>query len=456
MSINTNALAPARNRLPRSQTIAVAAAPDLPDIVKKPVWLGYAVIAIFIVGFFAWATLAPLAAGAVAPGIISPDGSRRVVQHLEGGIIQKIEVREGDRVKAGDPLVILQSTQAAASNELLLEQERSLTAMRARLQAEMVGNGAILFPSELLMEGDAKLRDMVQGQISIFRNRRATLAAQKQILDDRTAQYQEQINALEAQVGSVERQLALVEDEIGGKQVLFEKALITKPEILRLQRAQAALLGERGQYLGSIAEIKQRISELLTQRVSLDATRAEETSTELERVRGELASVTERLNATQDILARTVVTAPVSGKVTNLRFKSVGGVILRGEPILEIVPTEERLLIDARISPGDIDVVTLGLRATVHLTAFSSRGLPRVEGVVRVISADRLVDEATGQSYYLARVEVDREELAALDQELILLPGMPAEVLIITGERTALDYLIEPFQAAFRRGLREA
>ena len=138
-----------------------------------------------------------------------------------------------------------------------------------------------------------------------------------------------------------------------------------------------------------------------------------------------------------------------------MRFKSIGGVIRGGDPILEIVPTEEQLLIDARVSPSDIDVVTVGLAATVHLTAFSSRGLPRVEGFVRSLSADRVVDEATGQAYYLARVEVAREELAALDQHLILVPGMPAEVLIVTGERTTLAYMMEPFMAAFRRGLRE-
>ena len=426
------------------------------EVIRAPARLGFAVIVIFVFGGLAWSLLAPIAAGAIAPGIISPDGSRRTVQHLEGGIIQTLNVRDGDLVRAGDPLLLLESTQAAAANEQLLEQSRTLAATRVRLLAEQAGSDAVHFPEEMLAQDDPKLREVVEGQISIFEMRRASLAAQLQVLDDRENQFREQISALEAQVEGADRQLEFIAEDLAAKEKLLGKALVTKPEILTLRRFQAALQGDRGEYLGEIAETRQKIGEIATQRLSLRATRAEETSTELEKVRAEMASVSERLSASQDILNRTTVTAPVSGKVVNLHFKSSGGVILRGEPILDIVPTEERLLIDARITPGDIDVVTVGLTATVHLTAFSSRGLPRVQGVVRSLSADRIVDEATGQAYYLARVEVPREELAALDKGMVLVPGMPAEVLIVTTEQTAFDYMIEPFRAAFRRGFRES
>ena len=449
---NRNALALADNRRQRPAEVELAA---LRDIIRGPTRFGFLMIAVFIVGSLTWAALAPIAAGAVAPGIISPDGSRRVVQHLEGGIIQELKVRDGDLVSAGDPIVVLQSTQAAAVNDMLLEQSDTLRATRARLTAEQAGNDAIVFQSSLLATNKRQIQDIIKGQISIFEVRRASFSSQLQVLDDRTRQLKEQITALEAQVTSADSQLELIEEEVVAKQALLRKALVTKPNILLLQRTQAALLGERGKHLGSIAEIKQKIGELASQRISLHATRAEEISTELEKTRAAIADVSERLNSSQDILDRTVVPAPVSGRVVNLRFKSIGGVIRGGDPILEIVPTEEQLLIDARVSPSDIDVVTVGLAATVHLTAFSSRGLPRVEGFVRSLSADRVVDEATGQAYYLARVEVAREELAALDQHLILVPGMPAEVLIVTGERTTLAYMMEPFMAAFRRGLRE-
>ncbi|WP_312862147.1 HlyD family type I secretion periplasmic adaptor subunit [Rhizobium sp. P32RR-XVIII] len=445
--------------LPGNTMLRQEALPELTtvrDAIKGPVRLGFAVIVVFVLGGLAWSLLVPIAAGAVAPGIISPDGSRRTVQHLEGGIIHALKVRDGDFVRAGDPLLMLESTQAAAANEQLLEQSRTLAATRVRLLAEQAGSDALHFPDEMLARDDAGLREVIQGQISIFEMRRASLAAQLQVLDDREKQFQEQISALEAQVQGADRQLELIAEDLAAKEKLLGRALVTKPEILTLRRFEAALQGDRGEYLGEIAETQQKIGEIATQRISLRATRAEEVSTELEKVRAEMAGVSERLSASQDILDRTTVTAPVSGKVVNLHFKSIGGVILRGEPILDIVPTEERLLIDARIAPGDIDVVTVGLTATVHLTAFSSRGLPRVQGVVRSVSADRIVDEKTGQAYYLARVEVPREELAALDKGMVLVPGMPAEVLIVTAEQTAFDYMVEPFRAAFRRGFRES
>jgi HlyD family secretion protein len=426
------------------------------ETVRGPVRLGLAVIVVFVLGGLSWSLLAPIAAGAVAPGIISPDGSRRTVQHLEGGIIHALKVRDGDFVRAGDPLLLLESTQAAATNEELLAQSRTLAATRVRLLAEQAGSEAVRFPDEMLAQDDPRLREVVQGQILIFEMRRASLAAQLQVFDDREKQFMEQISALEAQVEGADRQLELIAEDLAAKEKLLDRALVTKPEILTLRRFQASLQGDRGEYLGNIAEARQKIGEIAAQRIALRATRAEETSTELEKVRAEMAAVSERLSASQDILNRTTVTAPVSGKVVNLRFKSIGGVILRGEPILDIVPTEERLLIDARITPSDIDVVSVGLTATVHLTAFSSRGLPRVHGLVRSVSADRIVDEATGQAYYLARVEVPREELAALDKAIVLVPGMPAEVLIVTAERTAFDYMTEPFRAAFRRGFRES
>ncbi|WEJ08643.1 putative HlyD family type I secretion protein [Sinorhizobium prairiense] len=283
---------PRQEALPESLTVR--------EVIKGPVRLGFAVIVIFVLGGLAWSLLSPIASGAIAPGVISPDGSRRTVQHLEGGIIQALKVGDGDLVRAGDPIVVLQSTQAAAANELLLEQSRTLSATRLRLLAEQAGNDAILFPKEMLAEDDPGLREVVQRQI--FEMRRASFAAQLQVLDDRENQLREQISALNAQVESADRQIELTAKELAGKGKLLSKALVTEPEVLTLQRFQAAPQGERGRYLGSIAEIRQKIGEIATQRIPLRATRSEETSTELERVRAELASVSERLNASQGVL----------------------------------------------------------------------------------------------------------------------------------------------------------
>jgi HlyD family secretion protein/epimerase transport system membrane fusion protein len=189
--------------------------------------------------------------------------------------------------------------------------------------------------------------------------------------------------------------------------------------------------------------------------LSLEADRSDKVAEQLDKVRSELAGVSERLQASRDVLARTVVTVPISGTVVNLRFKTVEGVIRAGDAILDIVLDEEKLLIDARVSPTDIDVVHAGLAAQVRLTAYSSRGLPRIHGVVRTVSADRLADQATGQPYYLARVEVERGELERMGAGVGLVPGMPADVLIVRRERTMVNYLLEPFREAFRWSFRE-
>ncbi|WP_379064959.1 HlyD family type I secretion periplasmic adaptor subunit [Mesorhizobium sp. UC74_2] len=429
--------------------------PRLQEVVRMPVRYGMALAYLFIIGGIAWSALAPMAEGATATGIVSPDGSRRTVQHLEGGIIKELRIRDGDLVRAGDPLVTLQSTQAAALYDLYLEQARTLQATQARLSAEQEDKSEINFPPDLLASADERARKIIAGQTLLFNQRRSSLEAQLQILDVRKRQFEEQLLGLRAQVVSVDAQLALTEQEHSVKKSLVDKALLARSETLKLERSKAALDGDRGSFMGQIAEVEQKIGELDTQSMSLRATQSADIADQLEKARAGYIDAAERLNASKDVLDRTVITAPVTGKIANLKFKTSGGVIGPGQAILDIVPTNEELLIDARVSPSDIDVVAAGLQATVHLTAYSSRGMPRVTGTVKSVSADRVTDETTGQSYYLARVEVPQSELEALDDGIVMMPGMPAEVLIVTGKRTVLAYLMEPFMAAFRRGLRE-
>ncbi len=429
--------------------------PRLQEVVRMPVRYGMALAYLFIIGGIAWSALAPMAEGATATGIVSPDGSRRTVQHLEGGIIKELRLRDGDLGGAGDPLVTLQSTQAAALYDLYLEQARTLQATQARLSAEQEDKSEINFPPDLLASADERARKIIAGQTLLFNQRRSSLEAQLQILDVRKRQFEEQLLGLRAQVVSVDAQLALTEQEHSVKKSLVDKALLARSETLKLERSKAALDGDRGSFMGQIAEVEQKIGELDTQSMSLRATQSADIADQLEKARAGYIDAAERLNASKDVLDRTVITAPVTGKIANLKFKTSGGVIGPGQAILDIVPTNEELLIDARVSPSDIDVVAAGLQATVHLTAYSSRGMPRVTGTVKSVSADRVTDETTGQSYYLARVEVPQSELEALDDGIVMMPGMPAEVLIVTGKRTVLAYLMEPFMAAFRRGLRE-
>lgn len=427
----------------------------LKDVVRGPARYGVLLVYLFIGGGIVWSSVAPMAEGATASGIVSPDGSRRTVQHLEGGIIKDLKVRDGDLVRVGDPLVTLQSTQAAALYDLYLEQARTLEATQARLRAEQEGKDEIAFPADLVASADERARKIIAGQTLLFNQRRSSLEAQLQILDVRKRQFEEQLAGLRAQVMSVDAQLALTVQEHSVKKSLVDKALLARSETLKLERSKAALDGDRGSFIGQIAEVEQKIGELETQSVSLKATQSADIADQLEKARASYIDTAERLNASKDVLDRTVITAPVTGKIANLKFKTSGGVIGPGQAILDIVPTNEQLLIDARVSPSDIDVVAAGLEATIHLTAYASRGMPRVTGTVKSVSADRVTDEATGQSFYLARVEVPQSELETLDQGISMTPGMPADVLIVTGKRTVLAYLMEPFMAAFRRGLRE-
>jgi HlyD family secretion protein len=429
----------------------------LRDSTRRPMLAGIGIVALLVATFGGWASTAPLAGGAVAPGVISPDGSRRTIQHLEGGIIGEIMVRDGDFVDIGAPLMTLEDTQARAANEMLLKQHSGLRAVQARLRAEQLGRDSIDLPADLLATADdPEVSDILSIQRHLFETRREAVASRKRVLRQRILQIRDEIRGFEAQLISSVQRLEIVEEELKGKEFLFEKSLLTKPQVLAVRRARAEILGDRGKFEAAIAQRRQQIGEAEIQLIVLDAVRADEIAAELEKTRGELAKLKEQLSASKDTLTRTTITAPVSGTIVGLRFKTRGGVVQRGEPILDIVPADEDLLIDARVAPIDIDVVHAGLVAQVHLSAYAHhRSMPRIEGKVRSVSADSLRDQQTGTAYYLARVEVDRAQLSGLSMDVQLVPGMPAEVLIVTAERTLLGYLLQPLLDIFRRSLRE-
>ncbi len=435
--------------------IRVVDAVTLRHALRRPVRLGLLVMVVFAFSFIGWGGFVPLAGGAIAPGVISPDGDRKTVQHLEGGIIAQLLVRDGDTVSPGQPLVLLESIQPKATHDMLVSQQWTLLVTHARLIAEQSGQMDVQFLPEMLSTTDERLKAMLDGQQRLFNDRLATHKARKDVLRQRIEQLNEQIRGLQAQVDSSTTQLELIAEELVGKEALLRRAIVTKPEVLKLQRAVAELEGRRGEYLGAIARAQQQIGETQLQILMTDAERIDQVTTRLEQLRVELATVTEKLNSSVDILKRTVITAPIGGVVLNMRFKTNGGVLKPAEPILDIVPAEDILLIDAKISPIDIDVVRAGLQAKVQLSAYSGRSTPRLNGIVRTVSADRLLDEGTRQPYYLARVHVDREEIRQSHSNIELIPGMPAEVLIVTGERTMAEYLLQPFLDALWRSFRE-
>ena len=426
-------------------------------LLRSPIIVGYVVIILFFGGLGGWAATAHIASAAIATGVVSPDGSRKTVQPLEGGIIAEIMVDDGDEVVAGDLLVALQETQARASFEVLQGQKRLLAAKLARLLSEQAGNNEVAFPDWLLalQADDAEVAQILDAQRDVFAARYEAYQGRKEIGGKRIAQLKEEITGLRSQIGNQRQQIALIDEEIGSMETLVKRGMMARPQYLAMRRLKAEVEGEMAENVADVARAKQSIGETELQIVSLGSVRLDEIVTELAETRSELTAVEERLLAQRDILNRTVVTAPVSGTIMEKRFHTTGGVVGPGQPILDIVPLDAELLIDARVRPVDIDEVTPGLQARVHFLAYAERNLPQIHGVVRSVSADSLLDEVTGQSYYLARVEVPPEELEKLGDGVKIFPGMTAEVLVMTGERTVLRYLVQPVLDSLRLTFRE-
>ncbi|MBS0525338.1 MAG: HlyD family type I secretion periplasmic adaptor subunit [Proteobacteria bacterium] len=422
--------------------------------IRAPARWGNALILSFVAVFGGWGYFVPLDGGAVAPGVVSPASGKKTIQHLEGGIVAELPVREGQEVKAGQPLVTLESTQARAAYETLVQQRLSLLARKARLDAEKAGHDRIELPQELRTT-DPQIRTIVEAQQEVFDTRRTTHASRRDILAQRIEQLVRQIRGFEAQVESTSRQIELVSEELRAKEYLVGRGLSPKPEALRLKRTDAEISGKRGEYIAEIARARQQIGEAKMQMLEVDAERADQIAADAEKVRADLAEVNEKLRASADVVARTVVVAPVSGTVVEVKFKTIGGVVQRGEPIMSIVPLGEDLIIEARLAPVDVKAVHSGLEARIHLSAYSSRTVPKVPGTVLTVSADRLMDDATHQPYYLARVAVDRQTLHRLAPSVDLIPGMPVEVLFVTERRTMVEYLVKPFRDALWRSFRE-
>ena len=422
---------------------------------RPPLLAGTAVALAFFAGFGGWAATAPLAGAAVAPALVAPEGSRKTVQHLEGGIVRRILVHDGSLVAAGQPLVELDDTRARAEHAALLAEWRAATASEARLLAEQADRTEPAFPAELLdaAREDPALARMLAGEVDRLSTRRASLRDQQAILADRVAQAEAEIVGLEAEIASAHTQLGLIGEEIEIVERLLAKGLERKPRLLALLRSKTQIEGAIAADRAAIARAGQVIAEARQHSLSLESSQADDIAAELAATRKGLAGLAERIRATADQLARIVVTAPVEGTVVNVRIKTIGGVIEPGAPLLDLVPAGGELLLEARVAPVDIDEVHPGLRAQVHLLAYNSRSLRRIEGEVRGVSADRLEDPATRQPYYLAKVAVDR---AALPAGITMTAGMPADVMIVTGERTLLQYLLRPLTDTLRRGLRES
>lgn len=428
---------------------------SLARVTRGPRALGYLSALVLIAGFGGWSVVAPLASAALAPGVVSPDGNRKTVQHLEGGIIQLIHVREGDAVKAGQAVVTLDNTQAQALYEELRQRLVYFLATEARLLAEQLDLEEISFPAELLAINDSGAASAMSSQEDLFGSRRSTERNRESILGKRVNQLEEQINGLREVIEAQDVQLSLIDQEIDGVEMLYRKGLERLPRLLALQRAQAEIRASQAGNRAQIARHKQEIGETRIQILTMRDQYRERVNEELTTVRTALAELRSQLSSREHVLSRTVVYAPISGTVMNVRITTESGVIEPGQPLLDIVPGDAQLIIDAQVKPVDIENVRPGMDARIILTAYRQRNLPQIFGVLRSISADRLVEDRSGEAYYLAKVEVDADDLARLDN-IRLIPGMPADVMILNSERTFVDYMLRPLFESINKSFRES
>ncbi|HSQ04248.1 MAG TPA: HlyD family type I secretion periplasmic adaptor subunit [Burkholderiales bacterium] len=422
---------------------------------RTPVALGILALVAFFIGLGGWASIAPLDSAAIAPAVVKVEGNRKSVQHLEGGIVKELRVKEGDRVAAGDVLIVLDNTQAKGTVDVLAKQYAELTAQEARLRAERDGASSIRFPQHIAgLETAPEMRSVLEGQVNLFNSRRATLQGQTDVLRKKITQAQEQIVGFEGQLASYKRQLESTRSENAGLKGLFRQGYVPRQRMLELERAEASLEGQISDMSSNIVRARQLIEEYKVQIIQTQSDRLAQVANDLRDVQVKLLEIGPQLSVARAKLERTEIRSPYSGIIVGLSVFSVGGVISPGEKVMDIVPGNESVIVEATVAPEDVKDIHAGMRAEVHLTAYKQRTIPIVHGTLLNVSADRLTDNKTGAGYYLTQVKVDEKELAEL-KYVKLAPGMPALVMIPTGERTALDYLLRPLTESVLKSFRE-
>ncbi|MEW4459327.1 HlyD family type I secretion periplasmic adaptor subunit [Roseibium algicola] len=401
-----------------------------------------------------WALTAPLASAVVAPASVAVEGHRKVIQHLEGGIIERIRVKEAQLVNEGEVLVEFKTVEAIANLEILRKRLLIARAMEARLVAEQKESKDIQFPEVVAREVEPSLVVAVQGQRDLFEDRLLVLANQRSILTRRIGQIDRQNQGLEERFSALELQMVHMGREIERLREGKELGAVGLNRLAAMEREGARLTGEIGATKSEIARVEQMRAETELEIIQLGHQFRERAVSELKDVRDEIAQIEERVAVAADVLTRTEVRAPINGIVQNLGVHTIGGIVRPGDPIMEIVPVNDNLVINARIRTIDIDNLTPGVMAEVRFPAFPQREMPLVSGQVEFLSADVIVPEAGEEPFYLARVVVLENTLDE-ERRQQLSPGMPAEVIIPTRESTVAQYLLEPLSQAIRSSMRE-
>ena len=424
--------------------------------VRGAVTFGLIAILVLLGGFTLWALQSRISGAVVAQGQVEVEQQRQVVQHPDGGVVQTITVTDGQQVEAGQPLILLDGTLLRPELSIVESQYFEILARRGRLEAERDASEDIVFPQELLdaAETNPELASLVQGQRSLFDTRNYTLEQSLEQLARQTEQIGSQIDGIDAQITAIRQQGVLIGRELTDQESLLARGLAQASRVLALQREAARIDGELGELQASRASAETRQSELDIQRLRLGAERREDAETQLRDLGYRELELAERRRALTEQINRLEIRAPVSGLVYDLQVTTPRSVIRPADPLLYIIPQDRPLVIGARVATINIDEIQIGQPVALRFSAFSSRTTPEINGQLLRISPDVLVDEATRTPYYRAEVTIPPEELQKLG-EMALIPGMPVEVYIQTGERSPMNYLLKPMTDYFSRAFRE-
>ena len=423
--------------------------------IARHVLFGASALALIAGGFALWGAMAELSGAVIAHGTLVVDSNVKKVQHPTGGVIGELRVKEGDHVDAGEILVRLDETQTRANLAVLVNAINELLAREARLDAERTGTNEISFPEQLLAQrSDAVVEKVLAGEQKHFELRRDARNGQKQQLQERAAQLNEQIGGLITQIAAKHSEIELVIKELGGIRQLWEKQLVPISKLTALEREAARLGGEKGQLVAAVAEAKGKIAEVQQQIIQIDQDMRSQGAQELAEVRAKLSELAERKIAAEDLLRRVDIRAPQTGTVHELAVHTIGGTIAPGEAIMLIVPDNDVLAVEAKVSPTDIAQLHLAQPAQLRFTAFNSRVTPELNGHLTRVAPDISEDQHNGASFYVVRVGINSGEVKKLNG-LKFVPGMPVEVFVQTEPRSMISYLLKPLKDQAVRAFRE-
>lgn len=433
---------------------------DPEKIAIKPIKFGLIILGSFLTIFLIWGVLAPIDSASIASGKVVLDFNKKTIQHLEGGIIEEILVKEGQKVVTNQPLIYLNDIQSRSQNEMFKKQLITSIAMKIRLLAQrdnllQADFSPILAEFKENNEFDQEIEQIILTQQNLFKTNQDTKQSKIDILNKRIDQFKEEIGGIEAQKKATNQELKVLYQQQEMLQKLVKNNNYPLNKFLEIKKQIATSEGKKGELEALSAKVKQSISETELEIINLENENLKEILAQVQEIEVKISDLTEQLISVKDVLKRTIIKSPNSGTVTDLKYHTVGAVIAPAAEIMYIVPDDDELIIEAQINPQDINNVKAGLNAKIQLTAFKGRKMPKLDGKVLSVSADLLLDEISRQHYFLARIKIDEKEIKKLKSGVNLYPGMPAQVFVVTGSRSFFKYLFDPITDSAYKAFRE-